>query len=87
MRALDRLVLSPSLPCRSRPAPQALFDAVRAGDRQAVRSLIAKKADVNATQVDGSTALHLAVDAGADEIARLLLGGRGATPRRRHATA
>jgi ankyrin repeat protein len=52
---------------------ETLFDAVRAGDRQAVRTLIAKKADVNATQVDGSTALHAAVDAGDEEIARLLL--------------
>ena len=53
---------------------QTLFDAVRAGDRQAVRTLMAKKADVNATQVDGSTALHAAVDAGDEETARLLLG-------------
>ena len=39
----------------------------------AVRALIAAKADVNATEVDGSTALHLAVDAGDEETARLLL--------------
>jgi len=63
---------------------QALFDAVRAGDHQAVRALIAKKANVNATQVDGSTPLHLALDAGADEIARLLLaaGANASTPTR-----
>jgi ankyrin repeat protein len=53
---------------------ETLFDAVRAGDRQAVRALLAKKAPVNATQVDGSTALHLAVDANDEQIARLLLG-------------
>ena len=53
---------------------ETLFDAVRAGNRQAVRALIAKKADVNATQVDGSTPLHLAVDAGDEAMARLLLG-------------
>ena len=68
---------------------ETLFDAVRAGDRQAVRALIAGKADVNATQVDGSTALHLAVDAGDEEMARLLLraGARAdhADALRRHA--
>jgi ankyrin repeat protein len=69
------------------PAParaQSLFDAVRAGDRQAVRALLAKQADVNATQVDGSTALHLAVDANDEELARLLLaaGARATTASR-----
>jgi ankyrin repeat protein len=63
---------------------QTLFDAVRSGNRQAVRALIAKKADVNAALVDGSTALHLAVDAGDDETARLLLaaGARATTATR-----
>ena len=31
------------------------------GDRRAVRALLAQKADVNAPQVDGATALHWAV--------------------------
>ena len=63
---------------------QSLVDAVRAGDRQAVRALLAKKADVNAAQVDGSTALHLAVDANDEELARLLLaaGARAAAATR-----
>jgi ankyrin repeat protein len=52
---------------------QSLIDAVRGGDRQAVRTLLAKKVDVNASQVDGSTALHVAVDANDEETARLLL--------------
>ena len=69
------------------PAPahaQTLADAVRAGNRQAVRTLIAKKADVNATQVDGSTALHVAIDSGDEETARLLLsaGARATTATR-----
>ena len=37
-----------------------LADAVKNGDREAVRSLLEAKADVNARQPDGSTALHWA---------------------------
>ena len=36
-------------------------DAVMRGDTAAVRALLAQKADVNATQADGATALHWAV--------------------------
>ena len=36
-------------------------DAVMKGDKAAVRRLLTQKADVNATQVDGATALHWAV--------------------------
>jgi ankyrin repeat protein len=36
-------------------------DAARNGDRAAVQKLISQKADVNAPQVDGSTAVHWAV--------------------------
>ena len=36
-------------------------DAVMKGDKAAVRKLLTQKADVNATQVDGATALHWAV--------------------------
>jgi len=41
------------------PAPDdpRLVDAVRQGDRDAVRSLLAERVDVNAPQPDGSTAL------------------------------
>jgi ankyrin repeat protein len=38
----------------------ALIDAARNGDRDALRSLIQKKVDVNATEPDGATALHWA---------------------------
>jgi len=38
-------------------------DAAQRGNKQAVRTLILQKADVNAAQVDGSTALHWAVQA------------------------
>src|SRR5881396_1509573 len=36
-------------------------DAAMKGDKAAVRTLIQQKADVNAPQVDGATALHWAV--------------------------
>ncbi len=50
-----------------------LIDAVKAGDRAAVRRLIAGKADVNASEPDGTTALHWAVRAGDRETVALLL--------------
>jgi len=36
-------------------------DAAAKGDKAAVRALITAKADVNAPQVDGATALHWAI--------------------------
>src|SRR5687768_4067523 len=37
-------------------------DAAMRGDRAAVRAALARKADVNAPQADGTTALHWAVE-------------------------
>ena len=48
-------------------------DAVMQGDRPAVRALLAKKADVNAPQADGTTALDWAVRANDLEMTELLL--------------
>jgi ankyrin repeat protein len=48
-------------------------DAVKRGDKAAVRKLVLQKADVNAAQVDGSTALHWAVQADDVELADLLI--------------
>jgi ankyrin repeat protein len=48
-------------------------DAVRKGDRAALRTLLQKKADVNAPQVDGATALHWAVYRDDLEAADLLI--------------
>lgn len=50
-------------------------DAAMKGDREAVRSLLQRKGNVNAPQVDGTTALHWAVRA--DDLDR-----RPADPRR-----
>ena len=41
--------------------PSEMARAAERGDRAAVRELIAQKADVNAAQPDGATALHWAV--------------------------
>jgi len=48
-------------------------DAVMKGDTAAVRTLLRQKADVNAPQIDGATALHWAVYRGDLETADLLL--------------
>jgi ankyrin repeat protein len=50
-----------------------LADAAMNGDREGVRTLLRQKADVNATQGDGSTALHWAAYKDDLEMAKLLL--------------
>lgn len=50
-----------------------LPDAARNMDTAALRALIAQKADVNATQIDGTTALHWAAERDDVETVRLLL--------------
>src|SRR4029453_15644182 len=42
-------------------ADSRLADAVQRGDKVAVRSLIADRANINVPQIDGTTALHWAV--------------------------
>ena len=56
-----------------RAATADVADAAMRGDRDAVRAALARKADVNAAQVDGSTALHWAVERDDVEMADLLL--------------
>src|SRR5262245_66592087 len=53
------LVLAPAVSAYA--AGSELADAAMRGNTEAVRSLIASKADVNGRQVDGTTALHWAV--------------------------
>jgi ankyrin repeat protein len=55
-------------------------DAAMRGDKAAVQKLIASKADVNAPQSDGATALHWAVYRGDKELVGLLVRA-GANPK------
>ena len=48
-------------------------DAAMRGDKTAVRTLIQQKADVNAAQVDGATALHWAIYRDDEEMVDLLI--------------
>ena len=50
-----------------------LIDAVRANDAGAVRTILDSRADANAVQPDGTTALHWAVERDAIEIVQLLI--------------
>jgi uncharacterized protein len=50
-------------------------DAARAGDRDAVKSLMKEGADVNAPQGDGMTALHWAAERGDLELTSILVYG------------
>jgi ankyrin repeat protein len=54
-------------------AAASVPDAAMAGDREAVRALLQKGADVNAAQGDGVTALHWAATRGDAELTRMLL--------------
>jgi uncharacterized protein len=60
-------------------APSQVADAAERGDKPALRVLLEKKADVNAPQVDGTTALHWAVRANDLELTEMLLRA-GARP-------
>ena len=70
-------------------AKSDVADAAMRGDAAALRALVAQKADVNATQADGATALHWAVYRADLAMTDLLLGAganakaanrEGATP-------
>ena len=61
------------------PAPN-IADAARTGDKQAVRALLAQKADVNAVLPDGATALHWAAESDDLDSVQLLLKA-GANPK------
>ena len=71
---------------RAADSSTPLIDAVKAGDRAAVRSLLARKPNINASGPDGTTALHWAVRAGDREtVALLLRQGASATVANRYA--
>jgi uncharacterized protein len=54
-------------------ATSEVADAAMKGSREAVRALLLKKADVNAPQIDGTTALHWAVRNDDGEMADVLI--------------
>jgi ankyrin repeat protein len=54
-------------------ASTPLIDAVKRTDAAAVKALLAKKVDVNATDADGSTALHWAAQVNQGTIAGMLI--------------
>ncbi len=55
------------------PQDITILDAARAGDRAAVRALLASGADVNEVAGDGMTPLHWAVERGHAEVVEILL--------------
>ena len=57
----------------SAAVPVSLIEAVKAGDAQAVRAILKQRADVNASEADGMTALHWAVRANDMDTMQLLL--------------
>ena len=89
-RALESIVISFVLAAVAPAAVKPeIADAAMHGDKAAVRALLERKADVNVAQIDGSTALHWAIQANDVDMAELLLsaGARvsvanrfGATP-------
>jgi ankyrin repeat protein len=70
-RTFAALVLA--LSCSVASAAGTLIDAARAGDAAAARALLAERADVNAREPDGTTALHYAVYRGQESLVRDLI--------------
>src|SRR4249919_3500509 len=64
------LLLASSV-CAASPSP--LADAVEKSDRTAIRALLKNRADLNAAQPDGMTALHWAVHLDDLDTTRLLV--------------
>jgi ankyrin repeat protein len=73
-------VLFAAAPVRLGAAEAEVADAAMRGDLTAVRALVARKADVNAPQNDGATALHWAVYLGRPALVEALLKA-GANPK------
>ena len=83
MSRIAAFVWSAVVACAASPDPH-LADAVEKMDRAAVRALVARHANVDEPQIDGTTALHWAARQDDLEIARLLLAyGKTETARRR----
>ena len=67
------MLLLLSIDRASAAAASDVADAAMRGDKAAVRALLAQKADVNAPQGDGATALHWAAYRGDRELADMLI--------------
>lgn len=65
-------------------ADERVVQAARSGDAEAVRVLIQQRADVNAPEIDGTTALHWAARSGNAELVGALLraGGKASASNR-----
>jgi uncharacterized protein len=70
---MKRIILAGLLACVAIRAESPLADAVQKSDRARIKSLLAKKTDINSAQTDGMTALHWAIQKNDAETARLLL--------------
>lgn len=73
MRILQTAFLLPVLAISGYASDARIADAAQKGDAALVRSLLSQKADVNAPQADGSTALHWIVRADDLETADVLI--------------
>ena len=86
-RVLGSLLAVMLVAAQAGAAASEVADAAMKGNRDAVRAALARKADVNAPQIDGTTALHWAVRADDREMADLLIraGAKRQRPQpRRH---
>jgi uncharacterized protein len=87
MNRINRIMLCAVVllvPVRADAAGSDVADAAMRGDTASVRAALARKADVNAPQADGTTALHWAVERDDDEIAdRLIAAGANVSARTR----
>jgi ankyrin len=72
-RVLGGLVVAVLTAASATAASSPMADAAERQNREAVRSLLRQKADVNAPQVDGTTALHWAVRLDDVDMADLLI--------------
>jgi ankyrin repeat protein len=72
-RVVSGLVLTLALSIGVTAAESPIAEAAARGDREAVKSLLKKAADVNAAQGDGMTALHWAAMNGDLELAEMLI--------------
>jgi len=66
-------LLAPVMPTMSGAVTSPVADAAMSGDNAALRSLLTKKADVNAPQADGATAIQWAAYRNDLEVADLLI--------------